>query len=123
LVDVYACMRLNWMWPCTIFLGLHARIVGKTDILAQASRSRLSESITNPPRLSLELSLRRRALILSEKSSRSGEEVSPKRENAKTSLFHYLSSRLGEKGSLERENLSCLSECFQLERDWCRNVL
>jgi len=54
---------------------------------------------------------------LSEKSSRSGEEVSPKRENVKTSLFNYSSSHLGEKGSPERENLSRLSEYFQPERD------
>ncbi|QCE10790.1 hypothetical protein DEO72_LG10g2022 [Vigna unguiculata] len=95
----------------------------KSDILAEASGSRLSESIRNPPKLLLELSLRRRAPVLSEKSSRSVEEVSPKRENAKTPLFHCSSSHLGEKGSPERENLSRLNECFQPKRDLCRDVL
>jgi len=45
--------------------------------LAQASESRLSESIKNPPRCLCELSLRQRALVLSEKSFRSSDEVSP----------------------------------------------
>jgi len=43
---------------------LPAQTVEKTVILAQASRSHLSESIRNPPRLSLEFSLKRRAPIL-----------------------------------------------------------
>jgi len=37
--------------------------------------------------------------------------------NHKNSLFHCLSSHLGEKGSLEQENLPLLSEDFQLEQD------
>jgi len=64
-VNSYFCMREQWK---------------ESGILAQANGSRLSESIKNPPRCLHELSLRRRALVLSEKASRSGEEVSPKRE-------------------------------------------
>ena len=41
----------------------------------------------------------------------------------KTSLFHYSSSRPCERSPPERENLSRLSECFQPERELCRNVL
>jgi len=95
----------------------------ESGILVQPSGSPLSESIRNPPRLLLELSLKRRALVLREKSSRSSEEVSPKQENAKILLFHYSNSRLGKKGSPKRENLSHLSECFQPERDLFRDVL
>jgi len=114
-------LELDVVWH--FFPGLHARTVEEYDILAQASGSRLSESIRNSPRLLRKLSLRRRALVLSEKSSRSSEEVSPKRENVKAPLFHCSSSHLGESSSLERENLSCLSECFQPERTLCRDVL
>jgi len=57
------------------------------SIFAQATESHPSESIRNPPRLLLELSLKRRAPVLSKKSSHPGEEVPSKRENAKTSLF------------------------------------
>ncbi|QCD79544.1 hypothetical protein DEO72_LG1g3186 [Vigna unguiculata] len=95
----------------------------ESGILAQTSGSRLSESIRNPPRLLPELSLRRQAPVLSEKSSRSGEEVSPKRENVKAPLFHCSSSCLGQRSSPERENLSCLSKCFLPDRDLCMDVL
>ncbi|QCD83184.1 hypothetical protein DEO72_LG2g3527 [Vigna unguiculata] len=57
-----------------------------------------------------ELSLRRRAPILSESLYCSDEEVSPKRENAQATVPLFSSSRLGEKSSPERETLS-------LERD------
>jgi len=53
-------------------VGLHEQW-RKSDILVQASESRLSESIRNPPRYLHELSLKRRAPVLSESSSRSGE--------------------------------------------------
>jgi len=85
---------------------LSVRTVEELDILAQASRSHLSESTRNPLWFWFALLLRRRAHVLSEKTSCSGEEVSPKREHAKTSLFHSSSSRLGERSSPEREDLS-----------------
>ncbi|QCD93642.1 hypothetical protein DEO72_LG5g1718 [Vigna unguiculata] len=56
------------------------RIVASTDILAQASLSRLGENSRKWPRLVLELELKRRAFVLSEKASHSSERVSPKRE-------------------------------------------
>ena len=56
------------------------RTVMRSDIFAQASLSRLGETSRNMPRFILELSLRRRALVLSEVLSRSGERGSPKRE-------------------------------------------
>jgi len=84
------------------------------DILAQASGSRLSESIKNPSRCLRKLSLRRWAPILSEKPSHSGEEVSFKRENAKAPLFHFSSSRLSEKSSPERKELAWVKEPSRL---------
>ncbi|QCD96964.1 hypothetical protein DEO72_LG6g1674 [Vigna unguiculata] len=95
----------------SLFLGKEARW-RKTGILAQASGSRLSESIRNPPRCLRELPLRQRAPVLSKKSSCSSEEVLPKRESVKVPLFPGWSSRLGEKSSPERENFSRLSEGF-----------
>ncbi|QCE14541.1 hypothetical protein DEO72_LG11g1544 [Vigna unguiculata] len=59
----------------------------KSDNLAQASGARLSESIRKPSLVLRELSLRRHAPVLSERPSRSGEEVSPKRENVTAPLF------------------------------------
>ena len=54
--------------------------MAKTNTLTQASLSRLGENSRNWPRFLLELSLRRRAFVLSEVLSRSGERGSPKRE-------------------------------------------
>jgi len=77
------------------------RTVEEPEILAQASKSCLSESTKNLRWFWFTLSLRRRVHVLSEKPSRSGDEVSTKREHAKTSLFHCSSSRLGEGSSPE----------------------
>jgi len=54
--------------------------VARTDILAQANWSRLGKNNRSWPKFLLELSLRRRAFVLSEVSSRLGERGSPKRE-------------------------------------------
>jgi len=51
----------------------------RLDVLAQVTQSRLGETCRNRSKLVLELSLRRRALVLSEVSSRSGERGSPQR--------------------------------------------
>jgi len=92
----------------------------KSGILAQASDSRLSESIRNPPRCLRELSLRWWASVFSEKPSRSGKEVSPKRENATTPLFHSPSSRLSERSSYERGNPLAWARPFSLSKNWPR---
>ncbi|QCD92700.1 hypothetical protein DEO72_LG5g768 [Vigna unguiculata] len=57
------------------------RKVTRPDILPQATQSRLSETCRNGSELALalELSLKRRALVLSETPSRSGERGLPKR--------------------------------------------
>jgi len=73
-VNFYAGLREQWR---------------RYDNLAQASGSRLSKSIRKPSQVLRELSLRRRAPVLSEKSSRSGEEVSLKRKNTTTPLFLF----------------------------------
>ncbi|QCE11282.1 hypothetical protein DEO72_LG10g2515 [Vigna unguiculata] len=52
---------------------------GRSDNLAQASGSCLNESIRKPTQVLQELSLRRQAPILSESSSCSSVEVSPKK--------------------------------------------
>jgi len=56
------------------------KIVARTDALAQASLSHLGEISRNIPMFILELSLRRRALVLSKVTSHLGERGSPKRE-------------------------------------------
>ncbi|QCD83377.1 hypothetical protein DEO72_LG2g3721 [Vigna unguiculata] len=53
---------------------------GRTDILAQASSSRLGEMSGNSPRFLLERSPRRGAIFLSDELSCPGETDSPKRE-------------------------------------------
>jgi len=71
-MNLYVGLREQWSEP---------------DNLAQASGTRLSESIRKPSLVLLELLLKRRGPVLSEGTSRSGKEVSPKRENATTPLF------------------------------------
>jgi len=58
--------------------------VVRTDIFAQASLSRLGENSISSPWYLLELSLKRRASVLCDESSRSGEKVSLKREPMET---------------------------------------
>jgi len=60
--------------------ALHAWTVVITDILAQVSSSCLGKSSRSLPWFCSSISLRRRALVLGEKSSRSGESASPKQE-------------------------------------------
>ncbi|QCE11223.1 hypothetical protein DEO72_LG10g2456 [Vigna unguiculata] len=74
--------------------------------LAQASESSLSESIRKSTQVLRELSLKRRVPVLSESPSRSGEEVSPKREDALANFPLFSSPRLDEGGSPKRETLS-----------------
>ncbi|QCD86716.1 hypothetical protein DEO72_LG6g1561 [Vigna unguiculata] len=59
---------------------MQVRTMAITDILAQASLSRLGENSRSWPKFLLELSLRRKAFVLSDEISRSIERVSPKRE-------------------------------------------
>jgi len=91
LVDFYAGLHEQWQ---------------RSDNLAQASGSRLSESIRKPTQVLRELSIRRRAPVLSESPSRSDEEVSPKREDTESIVPLFSSPRLGERSSLEQETLS-----------------
>jgi len=70
-----------------------------------SERSRLSERIRNPSQ------------VLRERPSRSGEEVSPERENATTPLFHFSSSHLGERSSPERENPLAWARPFNLSEN------
>ena len=69
------CLVVLFGCVCMVDTG---RTVASTDTLAQASMSGLGEHSRNKPRFLLELSLRRRALVLSEVLSRSGERDSPK---------------------------------------------
>jgi len=63
---------------CIVVVG---RTVARSDVIVQAGLSRLGETCRNRPRFALELSLKRRALVLSEVLSRSSERGSPKREH------------------------------------------
>ena len=60
---------------------------GRTDILAQASSSRLGENCRSSPRFYSTISLRRRVLVPSDASSCSGENGSPKRTLEKNLVF------------------------------------
>jgi len=84
--------------------------MAKIGIFGQASMYRLGENSRSSPWFLLELSLRRRASVLSDESSRLSEKVLLKREHVETCSVHCSNSRLGEMGSLEQENLSRLSE-------------
>jgi len=61
-------------------MAVARRTMARSDVFAHVNLPRLGETCKNRPRLKLELSLRRRALVLSEVLSRSGERGSPKRE-------------------------------------------
>jgi len=76
-----AGMRLNWIvWlDCFLVFACMGQW-GRTVIFAQASSSRLGENSRSSHWFLLELSLRRRAFVLSDESSRSGEGVLLKRE-------------------------------------------
>ena len=74
---------LFWVNLCT---SLHDSIA---DLIISPKQVELAKArvLENPYQVLRELSLKRRALVLSERPSRSGEEVSPKRENVTTPLF------------------------------------
>jgi len=80
------------------------RTVEGSGFLAQASLSRLGEISSTRPICLCELSLKRRAPVLRESTSRSGEEVSPKRECVTAPLFPFSSPRLGEVNLPERDS-------------------
>jgi len=63
-------------YDCMAAVG---RTVARPDVLAQTTQSRQGETCRNRSELALDLSLKQRALILSETPSRSGERGSPKR--------------------------------------------
>jgi len=113
-MNVYSI--LFWVNLCTSLREQWRR----SDNLAQASGARLSESIRKPSQELRELSLRRRAPVLSERPSHSGKEVSPKWENATTPLFLFLSSRLGERNSPKRETHLTWARPFSLSENWVR---
>jgi len=79
-----------------------ALTVARTVILAQASSSRLGESIRSSPWFCSSISLRRRVLVLRDASSRSGENGSPKRALEETSGALYLCPRSGDFWSGQR---------------------
>jgi len=60
------------------------RTMARSDVFVQASLSRLGETSKNRPKFALKLSLKRRALILSEVLSRSSERGSPQQERVGT---------------------------------------
>jgi len=71
------CLVLLFGYERMVVAG---RTVTRSDAFAQASLSHLGKTNRNTPRFILDLSLKRRALILSEVLSRSSERGSPKRE-------------------------------------------
>jgi len=71
-----------WLFGCEC-VAVTGRTMARSVVFAQASLSRLGETRRNRPRFTLELSLRRRALVLSEVLPRLGEKGSPKRERVR----------------------------------------
>ncbi|QCE11220.1 hypothetical protein DEO72_LG10g2453 [Vigna unguiculata] len=63
-----------------VCMAVAGRTVARPDVFAQANLSRLGETCRNRARFALELSLKRRALVLSKELSCSGERGSPKQE-------------------------------------------
>jgi len=61
---------------------------GRTDILAQASSSRLGENTRGSPRVLPRALAQARGCVLSDRPARSGETASPKREFVKSSGTH-----------------------------------
>jgi len=61
-------------------MAVVGRTMARSDVFAQANLPRLGETCKNRPRLTLELLLRWRTLVLSEVLSRSGD---PKRERVR----------------------------------------
>ena len=105
LVWYYECMECLVMWLGLYVWLMRVRTAARTDNLAQASLSRLGRHSRNWPRLLLELSLKRRAFVLSDKASLSGERVSPKRELV-VSCCGSLCCRAGERPHFERRAVS-----------------
>ena len=101
------------LFQTNLYIGLRKQW-RKYDNLAQVSGARLSESIRKPSQVLRELSLRRRAPVLSEKPSRSSEEVSPEQENVAVPLFLFR--------ALAQAKRACLSEAFQPQRELGENV-
>jgi len=91
-----------------------------SGFLAQASVSRLGEISSNLPRLFAQVVAQATSSVLSESLSRSGEEVSTKRENVQAIVPHFSSSHLGERSSLERETLSPERDLSTWARSWAR---
>jgi len=102
------CMDCTWL-----FLGAECvKQWERTDILAQASSSRLGENSRSLPWFCSSVSLKRKVLVLSDVLSRSGENGSPKwaLEETWCSLVESSSRRgifgLGEEWSRSGEAVS-----------------
>jgi len=63
-----------------VCMAVAGRTMARYDVFAQVGLFRLGETSRNRPKFALELSLKRRALVLSEVLSLSSERGSPKRE-------------------------------------------
>ena len=93
------------MWLGLYVWLMQVRTVARIDNLAQVTLSRLGENNRNLSRLLLELSLKRRAFVLSNEASRSGERVLPKRELV-VSCCGSLCCCTGERPHFERRAVS-----------------
>ena len=123
---VNAWEPLEWCLISLVWL-LHVWTVERTVILSQASSSHLGESSRSSPRFCSSISLKRRILVLSDASPRSGESDSPKGVLEETWCSLLVSSsrrgtfvlgkersRPGEKGPLRWELAEWpLCHCFK----------
>ena len=84
--------------------ALHAWAVARTDILPHASSSRLGENSRSSPWFCSSISLRRPTLVMSNASSRSGEDGSPKRALVEINCFLCSRPRPSEEFSFWAKN-------------------
>jgi len=111
------CMVLTMVWKiyCVLLLVsfwfcMHGTM-GENWYFAQVSSSRLDENRRSSSWFLLELSLKRRAFVLSDESSRSGERVSLKQEFVELGGFFAWVVAQAEDLNFERRTISPMREC------------
>jgi len=103
------------------------RTVTRFVALAQARLTRPWRDLQKQTKATLELSLKRKALVLSEAPSRSGERRSPKRERVGALVCCSCFSpseeaHLWTRGGLAQARRARLSECAKTSQGLCRDL-
>jgi len=115
LLWIWTVRLVRWnVWFVCAWIMEGPAFLAQVTCLAKASLAVLA------PFCLRELLLRRWTPTLSENMSRSGEEVSPKRECVTVPLFLFASPHLGEGSLPERETLSPKWDSSAWARGWAR---